>query len=395
MGRDNLNTCLTQGVFGSWNSSVPTEHCVTRGINWGDGQPIALYSWEIMKSAFESYPDFSVFQNWLTEVHDYFHFNVGGDLRSIPSSPSDPIFYLHHAFVDKLWWDWQQYDPTNRLQQYNGFNFDNSPVSLSDIIQPFNVGVESVMDLNQLCYMYYPPGTEVVISNSVSLSRDSSATQAPPQRAAPAAVSNDSSQSPDMATSTNIVATRTAKTQSPSETAVNQISFKQLKVSNRTLRGQPLLFRRDDSDSTIRMPIIPSQVPPEFYIRNNMTGMIPVSTRMHQATKKLYQYTYDALKSGRYLGGPGTGRNPGVPTSPYGKSVFGGPAPYSRVKVQSVRKDGSLVIPESQIQQVVKTVYPNRHMDFGASSPSSGNHAAVPVATTIMGLACVIMLALN
>lgn len=36
------------------------------------------------------------------------------------SSPGDPLFYLHHAFIDKLWWDWQTADIGSRLYAIGG-----------------------------------------------------------------------------------------------------------------------------------------------------------------------------------------------------------------------------------------------------------------------------------
>jgi tyrosinase len=38
--------------------------------------------------------------------HDTIHINVGGDIRP-GTSPNDPLFYLHHANVDRLWRLWQ------------------------------------------------------------------------------------------------------------------------------------------------------------------------------------------------------------------------------------------------------------------------------------------------
>ena len=32
----------------------------------------------------------------------------------------DPIFYLHHAGLDWLWWQWQNVDLKNRLYQMGG-----------------------------------------------------------------------------------------------------------------------------------------------------------------------------------------------------------------------------------------------------------------------------------
>jgi tyrosinase len=36
------------------------------------------------------------------------------------SSPGDPLFYLHHAFIDKIWWDWQTADIGSRLYAIGG-----------------------------------------------------------------------------------------------------------------------------------------------------------------------------------------------------------------------------------------------------------------------------------
>jgi tyrosinase len=38
------------------------------------------------------------------------------------NSPGDPLFYLHHAWMDKLWWDWQFRDLENRLADISGPN---------------------------------------------------------------------------------------------------------------------------------------------------------------------------------------------------------------------------------------------------------------------------------
>jgi tyrosinase len=31
----------------------------------------------------------------------------GGSTGSIPTAPADPIFWMHHANIDRLWWQWQ------------------------------------------------------------------------------------------------------------------------------------------------------------------------------------------------------------------------------------------------------------------------------------------------
>jgi tyrosinase len=41
------------------------------------------------------------------QLHNRVHVWVGGTMAR-PISPADPVFFLHHCFVDKLWVEWQQ-----------------------------------------------------------------------------------------------------------------------------------------------------------------------------------------------------------------------------------------------------------------------------------------------
>jgi hypothetical protein len=51
-------------------------------------------------------------------VHNMIHVWVGGNMNS-GASPADPIFYSHHAFIDKIWLDWQKNDTLNK-EAYSG-----------------------------------------------------------------------------------------------------------------------------------------------------------------------------------------------------------------------------------------------------------------------------------
>lgn len=42
----------------------------------------------------------------LEGVHGMVHVWVGGSMSSIPTAPADPIFWMHHANTDRLWWNW-------------------------------------------------------------------------------------------------------------------------------------------------------------------------------------------------------------------------------------------------------------------------------------------------
>lgn len=41
---------------------------------------------------------------------------------NVASSPGDPIFWLHHTYLDRVWWQWQQGDLTSRVGDISGRN---------------------------------------------------------------------------------------------------------------------------------------------------------------------------------------------------------------------------------------------------------------------------------
>lgn len=45
-------------------------------------------------------------------LHNLVHNWVGGNMMDM-TSPNDPVFWLHHCNIDRLWADWQRADPTH------------------------------------------------------------------------------------------------------------------------------------------------------------------------------------------------------------------------------------------------------------------------------------------
>ncbi len=54
---------------------------------------------------------FGSFQSALNSVHGSVHVRVGGDMMSVPFAGFDPIFFLHHANIDRVWAQWQASHP--------------------------------------------------------------------------------------------------------------------------------------------------------------------------------------------------------------------------------------------------------------------------------------------
>lgn len=52
-------------------------------------------------------------------------------------SCNDPLFFLHHAYLDKLWWEWQLADYPARLFDMSGNNTaSDSILAIADLQQP-------------------------------------------------------------------------------------------------------------------------------------------------------------------------------------------------------------------------------------------------------------------
>jgi tyrosinase len=102
--------------------------------------------------------DFRDFSNQLQDVHDGIHGWVGGDMGSIGTSAFDPVFWAHHAMIDRLWYLWQ-------LRH----GVSNIPPEYVDLALFPGITVEQVLDVHALGYDYasgavaegtdVPPGT--------------------------------------------------------------------------------------------------------------------------------------------------------------------------------------------------------------------------------------------
>ncbi len=51
--------------------------------------------------------DFFTFQTKLESLHDGVHVWTGGTMQSIATAAYDPVFWAHHAMIDRVWYLWQ------------------------------------------------------------------------------------------------------------------------------------------------------------------------------------------------------------------------------------------------------------------------------------------------
>ena len=75
----------------------------------------------------------------------------------------DPLFYLHHANLDRIWWDWQQINPSTRLYEVSGRSTITPPFHNITLDFGLDLGsfapimpIREVMDIHSgpMCYTY-------------------------------------------------------------------------------------------------------------------------------------------------------------------------------------------------------------------------------------------------
>ena len=88
---------------------------------------------------------FAPFQSALENgPHNAVHNAIGGDMNTA-ASPTDPLFFMHHANVDRLWYQWQEVHP------------NQNPSNMDEVLKPaslFDVPVSGVVDRTLLPYSY-------------------------------------------------------------------------------------------------------------------------------------------------------------------------------------------------------------------------------------------------
>jgi tyrosinase len=99
--------------------------CLKRDLN---GYPAA--KWASLRNTTElilTSPNIEIFQGVAQGLKDYYpvdpgmgvhgggHYTIGGDPGGdVYLSPGEPVFYLHHAQLDRAYWIWQNLDWENR-----------------------------------------------------------------------------------------------------------------------------------------------------------------------------------------------------------------------------------------------------------------------------------------
>jgi tyrosinase len=78
-------------------------------------------------------------------MHNLVHVWINGTMSVVNTAPADPLFWLHHAQIDRLWALWQVRNPTRRPGR-----------SPSEVLDPWSDTIEQMNSLAALGYTYGP-----------------------------------------------------------------------------------------------------------------------------------------------------------------------------------------------------------------------------------------------
>ncbi|MCZ6761197.1 MAG: tyrosinase family protein [Gemmatimonadetes bacterium] len=132
-------------AFGLNTPTLPTQADVTGALN---EVPYDSSPWNT-----SSNPSFrNRSEGWMSglQLHNRVHVWVGGSMLA-GTSPNDPIFFLHHCFVDKMWADWQAQNPG---QGYVPAGGGPAGHNLNDALFPWTATPADVVNHHALGYQY-------------------------------------------------------------------------------------------------------------------------------------------------------------------------------------------------------------------------------------------------
>ncbi|GAW22837.1 hypothetical protein ANO14919_123810 [Xylariales sp. No.14919] len=93
------------------------------------------------------------------------HAAMAADGADLYTSPNDPVFYFHHAMIDRIWWLWQVFHPEEARKIFGTITMFNTPPSRNATVddpldmkglypdRPINE-LLGTLDGSPLCYVY-------------------------------------------------------------------------------------------------------------------------------------------------------------------------------------------------------------------------------------------------
>lgn len=175
---------IPNGPFSGMRAHYMNDHPIRRGFNSSvTGSIPPFINATVLQGMIEMGKDsnwtWGDFSDAVEAEHNRVHIFIGGDMSSSNTACNDPVFYLHHTFIDKIWWERQQLFPDEQYSGTHTFSSNTSSpnnsveltvnVSRDFVFHYFNLPVN--VTFQQDCVIYqkynssYSSGDDVIYNN--------------------------------------------------------------------------------------------------------------------------------------------------------------------------------------------------------------------------------------
>ncbi|KIM81626.1 hypothetical protein PILCRDRAFT_8665 [Piloderma croceum F 1598] len=188
---ETTNFELSNGAFRDIIRAYPTAHHIQRNYTLRPFE-IQIFPWtfnlpnkeanttqttaEYIKLTTSFIGNFTAFQAYMDGfraegLHNAAHLSLGGDMANISHSPNDPLFFLLHSQLDRVWAAWQAHNRRNRNAIAGGVDQDlndfdahplgtGTPVTGDTVLYMAGIGQDATVNNvfsttgGYLCYEY-------------------------------------------------------------------------------------------------------------------------------------------------------------------------------------------------------------------------------------------------
>jgi len=133
--------CIVSGAFAGLTCHIGpgsgnTPHCLARAVDESLTAQCSTGYINLCNSR-TSYADF---ESCLEDgPHGYGHDGIGAVMADVSGSPSDPIFWMHHTFVDHAFRIWQNGDISTRTSSVNGNDATGAALTMDTVVAMGNI----------------------------------------------------------------------------------------------------------------------------------------------------------------------------------------------------------------------------------------------------------------
>lgn len=155
---------ILSGPFEGFSVQFPGAHTVKRNFTSGvSGQLPVFWNWHALANLIDlPEGNWEEFNDGIEAAHALIHLYVGGDMRNTMTAPNDPLFYVHHAFVDSLMQMRLERNGAGEFSGTHDFSSGSRVANSRTKMAPFDVSVRKALDLECIEYIPYSGNPDMV-----------------------------------------------------------------------------------------------------------------------------------------------------------------------------------------------------------------------------------------